>query len=351
MPFQAALTRLQLRLAESGRIPDPAIRWGIRRILAERLRDQALAGEPFKQGFISELGRSPVALLPERANAQHYEWPAAFFEAVLGPQLKYSSAYFPPGVTGLVEAEEAMLALTCRRAGIEDGMQVLDLGCGWGSLSLWVATRHPACRVLAVSNSKSQREHVLARCAGLGLDNVEVVTADMNAFDTGRRFDRVVSIEMFEHMRNWGLLLERVARWLAPGGRLFLHFFAHRSWAYPFEDAGASDWMARHFFSGGMMPSADLLSHFEGDLQVEEGWDLPGTHYQQTCEAWLQRQDRAREALRPVLSEVVGPREADRAHQRWRLFFLACAEQFGLDGGEQWRVCHRRLAPVAAGGS
>jgi len=347
MPTRDALAQLKLRLAESGRLPDGLVRWGIRGILERKLAELARSGPAARDAFVAELRRSPVALVPDQANAQHYEWPPAFFEAVLGPRLKYSCAWFPPGVDDLAEAEEAMLALTCERAALEDGMTVLDLGCGWGSLALWIAERYPRCRVLAVSNSKAQREFVVGRASGLGLGNLEVRTADMNAFESERRFDRVVSVEMFEHMRNWEALLQRISHWLEPEGRLFLHFFAHRTWAYPYESDGADDWMGRHFFTGGMMPSADLLDHFSEHLEVEAHWEVSGVHYQRTCQAWLRRQDAAHKALAPILEAAVGAREASVAFQRWRLFFLACAELFASGGGEEWRVCHRRLRPRA----
>jgi cyclopropane-fatty-acyl-phospholipid synthase len=260
---------------------------------------------------------------------------------VLGPRRKYSAGLFEPG-DDLAAAEERMLALSCARAGIEDAMRVLDLGCGWGSLTLWLAERYPRARILAVSNSKAQREYVLGECARRGLDGVEVVTADVNRFEPAGRFDRVVSVEMFEHARNWERLLGRVARWLEPDGRLFLHVFCHRSTPYFFEAEGASDWMARHFFSGGMMPSADLLAGLERDLRVEEGWRVSGLHYARTAEAWLANLDAARERVLPILG-------SERAFGRWRLFFLACRELFAFRGGAEWHVLHARLAPVRRG--
>jgi cyclopropane-fatty-acyl-phospholipid synthase len=248
-------------------------------------------------------------------------------------------------VSDLAAADEAMLALTCQRAEMADGMRVLDLGCGWGSLSLWLAEHYPSCRVLAVSNSKPQREFILGRCARLGLDNVEVLTADVNHFAPEQRFDRVLSVEMFEHVRNHELLLARIAAWLEPDGKLFVHHFAHREYAYPYETQGDDDWMGRHFFSGGIMPSDDLLLHFQRDLVVERNWRVNGVHYQKTCEAWLARQDARREALLPILAGVYGAQEADRWFQRWRIFFLACSELFGYGEGNEWWVTHVRMAP------
>jgi cyclopropane-fatty-acyl-phospholipid synthase len=335
-------------LAESGFVPDRLARWGIRRMLAERLRElgsDAGARSAAKQTFLEECRRSPIAPVPERANAQHYEVPPAFFERVLGRRMKYSCALFPPGGTDLDVAEERMLALTCERAGIRDGMRILDLGSGWGSFSLFVADRHPACRILAVSNSKLQAEWLLWQVGEHRLHNVEVVTADVNVFEPERRFDRVVSIEMFEHLRNHGALLERVARWLEPSGRLFVHHFCHREAAYPYEDAGGGSWMARHFFTGGMMPSDDWLLHFPDALVVERRWRVGGIHYARTCEAWLRRLDANAASLRAILAEAYGERDAARRLRRWRLFFLACAELFAFREGREWWVAHVLLRP------
>jgi cyclopropane-fatty-acyl-phospholipid synthase len=233
-----------------------------------------------------------------------------------------------------------MLALTCERAGIEDEMRVLDLGCGWGSLSTWIARNYPHCRVLALSNSKDQREHILSRRDTLGLTGLEVVTADVNYFEASDRFDRVVSVEMFEHVRNHPLLLSRIARWLEPEGRLFVHAFCHRSLAYPYEAEGESNWMGRHFFTGGMMPSDAWLLRCQDDLRVLRQWRLSGEHYQRTLDAWLRNLDTSRELAREILQDVYGPDQASIWLQRWRLFLLACSELFGYRGGQEWWVGH-----------
>lgn len=333
-----------LDLAERRWLPDFLIRLGIRRLLRERLA-RAGAGNPEAQRdrvaeLAAELRESPIVLEAAAANQQHYEVPVAFFQKVLGRRLKYSCGHWPLPTMSLEESEEAMLQLTCRRAEIADRMEVLDLGCGWGSLSIWIAERYPATRVLAVSNSHTQRNHIERVAAERGLTNLEVRTANVADFDTERRFDRVVSVEMFEHVRNYERLLERIAGWLEPEGKLFVHIFCHRELAYPFEDEGDSDWMARHFFSGGLMPSASLLHEFDRHLRVDQQWHVAGTHYGQTCEAWLIECDRHKDELLSVFAAALSPAEARIQLQRWRMFFMACAELFNFRGGREWGVDH-----------
>jgi len=336
---------LGLALAERGWIPEPLLRLAIRRLLARRLHEERArhADRPARMAeWAAEMRRAPIALVPEKANAQHYELPPEFFRLVLGPRLKYSSAHYSDPSRTLEQAEDEMLALTALRADLVDGQEILELGCGWGSLTLWMAEHFPRSRVLAVSNSAPQREFVLTRARERGLANLEVVTCDMNRFEAGRRFDRIVSVEMFEHMRNWEALLARAAGWLRPEGRLFLHVFAHRTLAYPFEVRDASDWMSAHFFSGGMMPSADLIEHLATPFRLEERWLVPGTHYARTSEDWLANLERRRDEVLPILERAYGA-DAPRWYQRWRLFFLACAELFAHAGGSQWLVVHQRL--------
>jgi cyclopropane-fatty-acyl-phospholipid synthase len=335
-----------LAMVERGVVPQVLVRQGIRALLRARLREEERRHGDARERTLGEwaeaMRRAPVAPVPEKANEQHYEVPPEFFELALGPRLKYSSAWYDAGTRTLAEAEEAMLALTALRADLRDGQDVLELGCGWGSLTLWMAQRFPRSRILAVSNSRPQREFILARARERGLANVAVETCDMNAFTTPRRFDRVVSVEMFEHMRNWEALLARVAGWMRPDARLFLHVFAHRSFAYPFEVRDASDWMSAHFFSGGMMPSVDLLDHLRTPFEVERRWLVPGTHYARTAEDWLANIERAHPQVLAALARVHGA-DAPRWYQRWRLFFLACAELFAYRGGEEWLVVHQRL--------
>lgn len=333
-------------LLASGFVPDALIRFRIRQLLRQRLHEEAAGGlEAVHERFRRRLEawfRGPVAVATADANAQHYEVPPAFFEQVLGPRLKYSSALFSTPSQSLGEAEEAMLALTCERAQVANGQDILELGCGWGSLTLWLAEKYPASRITGVSNSRDQRAFILARAAALGLSNITILTADMNTFEAPGTYDRVVSVEMFEHMRNHRELMARVSRWLKPGGCLFVHIFTHRDFTYPFEVRDASDWMAQYFFTGGMMPADGYLMRFQDQLQLEDHWRVSGTHYQATSEAWLRNQDTHRTAILRLFGEAYGS-EARWRFTQWRIFFMACAELWGYADGGEWFVSHYRF--------
>ncbi|EAQ78944.1 cyclopropane-fatty-acyl-phospholipid synthase, putative [Blastopirellula marina DSM 3645] len=327
-------------------MPDALVRFGIRRLLTSGLKQRRLrSGDATVENFLRATQAAPIAVVPQKANEQHYEVPAAFFQRVLGSRLKYSCCYWTPETSTLDQAEVESLRKTCEHAGLADGMEVLELGCGWGSLSLWMAENYPLSRITAVSNSNSQREFIQAQALQRGLHNLSVITADMNEFATDQTFDRVVSVEMFEHMRNHRELMRRIHDWLRPDGRLFVHIFCHRDMPYLFQSEGTRNWMGRYFFTGGMMPSVDLLPRCGSPLDLVSQWTWEGTHYAKTCRAWLQKQDAARSEIRAILAETYGPAEARRWHNRWRMFFIACEELFAFQHGQQWFVSHYLFQP------
>ena len=336
-------------LLKKNLLPDMAIRWGIRRLLERKLRyektllqQSRCTSEEAIHHFANELRQLPIAIDTEAANEQHYEVPARFYQLTLGPRLKYSSGWFTSEQTTLAEAEEAMLALYVERAGITDGMRILDLGCGWGSLSLYLAERFPNTEIVGFSNSDTQRPFIEQQVENRSLNNVSILTGNI-ATDTPKEFeenpfDRIVSIEMFEHMKNYEALLAKLSRWLRPEGKLFVHIFTHKMHAYHYEDTDATDWMTRYFFKGGTMPSDALLAEFQNHLQLAQQWVVNGTHYEKTANAWLANMDAHREELWPLLEETYG--DASQWWAYWRTFFMACAELWGYDSGNEWRVCH-----------
>jgi cyclopropane-fatty-acyl-phospholipid synthase len=343
------LSNFALAMAEKGYAPDATVRAGVRWLLKDRLAEihaacPDLAAESVNR-FVAGVQNAPVALVPELANEQHYEVPAEFFALVLGRHRKYSSCWWPAGVNTLDDAEAAALDATCARAQLMDGQSILELGCGWGSLTLWMAEHYPRSQITAISNSASQRHFIEGELARRGIYNVRVVTADMNHLRLDDRFDRVVSVEMFEHLRNWPAAFHRVRQWLKPGGCFFMHVFAHRSTPYAFEVRDDSDWMSRYFFSGGMMPSDDLALRFQDDLRLKRVWRWDGTHYERTANAWLANMDARRAQIEPILAATYGAAHADLWRMRWRIFFMSCAELFGYDGGQQWWVSHYLFEP------
>jgi cyclopropane-fatty-acyl-phospholipid synthase len=327
-------------------VPDPVSRAGIGFLVATARRKLADPPAGIENAFAREMSGRPIAEHTKAANDQHYEVPSAFFQACLGPRLKYSSCLYRTGKETLGEAEVIALDETCRHAQLADGQAILELGCGWGSLSLWMAQAYRNAKITSVSNSSSQKAFIDRRANALGLNNLTVITADMNDFSIGQRFDRIVSVEMFEHMANWRALLTRARGWLKPDGRMFIHVFTHRTTPYRFEVEDEADWIGQHFFTGGVMPSHDLIAQFPDLFEVEADWRWSGDHYRRTAEDWLANYDRNARELGVVLREVYGD-QAVLWKRRWRLFFLATAGLFGHRGGGEWGVSHYRLKPVA----
>jgi len=337
---------------EKGFIPDFLTRIGIRRLCTQRLSEQLEGDWQARQlRFLDTLRASAVAIETKAANEQHYELPPLFFVNCLGARLKYSSCYYPHGGESLDQAEVAMLKLYLERAELKDGQDILELGCGWGSLTLWMAEKYPNARITAVSNSAPQRLFIEARCIERGFSHVKVITQDVNELSLeSSQFDRVVSIEMFEHMRNYEMLLNRIAGWLKPDGKLFVHIFCHKTLAYPFETDGDDNWMGRYFFTGGQMPAFDTFRQFAKDLMVEADWKVAGTHYERTSNQWLETMDANKSKIMPLFDETYGS-DAKLWFQRWRMFYMACAELFGYDSGQEWLVGHYRFvkSPANAG--
>ncbi|MBU2532569.1 MAG: cyclopropane-fatty-acyl-phospholipid synthase family protein [Alphaproteobacteria bacterium] len=342
-----SLVERVISLSEQAPLPDALTKAGIYLLVDRSRRQRASTSAEISRRFAEDMANFPVALATDAANAQHYEIPAEFFALFLGRYRKYSSAYYANATTTLDGAEKIALGLTAEHAGLEDGQSILELGCGWGSLTLWMGEHFPMARITAVSNSNSQRAAIMAAAAARGLSNINVVTADMNDFDTTETFDRIVSVEMFEHMSNWRPLLENAKRWLKPDGRFFMHIFTHRTMPYRFDHTDRTDWIGQHFFTGGIMPSQDLIRQFPDLFEVEKEWRWSGEHYRRTAADWLRNFDRNAARIEPILQRVYGA-DARLWKRRWRLFFLATMGLFGHADGDEWGVNHYRLKPSAA---
>ena len=326
-------------LLEKNLLPDRLVRFGIRRLLAQRIREESARYD--RTAYVADMKTRALAEQTAAANEQHYEVPTPFYQYCLGKRLKYSGCLYPTGRESLDEAEEHMLALYAERARLSDGQDILELGCGWGSLCLYNAQRFPRSHITAISNSRTQKEHIDAEARKRGLKNLRILTCDINVFDIEpAAFDRVVSVEMFEHLKNYQLLFQKIARWLRPGGLLFTHIFTHRELSYHFVARDETDWMSRYFFTGGQMPAHDLLPQFQDDLRLLQDWKVNGRHYQQTAEHWLENMDAHRGEIMPLFRDTYGPDHAERWWAYWRVFYMACAELWGYRDGEEWLVSH-----------
>lgn len=336
--------KIGFTLAEKGYLPDPIIKIGIKKLLRERLKqiptNKSCDLHDYTRNLLDILKTSPIAINTDSANMQHYEIPHQFFKLILGKHLKYSAAYFENGANSLDQAEEHMLELVMNRANIVDGMNILDLGCGWGSLSFWIAEKFPKCKIYSISNSSQQKHYIEKICMEKGIKNIHMIKDDINNFDIKVQFNRIISIEMFEHMRNYKTLLQRISGWLKPEGKLLVHIFCHKDTPYLFETNGPSNWMGSYFFTGGIMPSNNLLLYFQEHLAIEKHWVLNGKNYQKTSYKWLENLDKSKEEIEKIFKEIYGMNEANRWYHRWRIFFIACAELFGYQNGCEWWVSH-----------
>jgi cyclopropane-fatty-acyl-phospholipid synthase len=331
-------------LLEKDKIPDAFIRAGIRRLLKQRLRDEKKDNTELQQQHLSllieELKNSPIAINTTDANKQHYEVPTPFYQYCLGKHLKYSSGFWKGGVTDIDVSEKDMLQLTCERAELANGQNVLELGCGWGSLSLYMSAQYPESDFTVVSNSRTQKIYIDEHARQRNIKNLTVITADINSFDIEKKFDRVVSVEMFEHMRNYEKLMKKIASFLKENGKLFVHIFTHKEYSYKFEAKDETDWMSEYFFTGGMMPGDNLLFYFDKEIPVEKHWHISGLHYSKTSEAWLKNMDAHKKEIMPLFAETYGETNALKWWVYWRIFFMACAELWKYNNGDEWMVSH-----------
>jgi cyclopropane-fatty-acyl-phospholipid synthase len=342
-----ALVPLIQGLLERGLLSDVTIRYGMRRLLKEKLREENKDGIEKAQGrlmkLMHQMRQAPIAVATKEANHQHYELPTEFFKLCLGKHLKYSSCYYIEGHEDLSQAELDMLSLTCKRAEIADGQHILEFGCGWGSLSLFMAAQFPKAQITAVSNSRTQKIYIDAQAKERGISNLEIITCDMNIFSTTKKYDRIVSVEMFEHMRNWDALLSKAASFLNPQGKMFIHIFTHKQFAYFYDHKDDSDFIGKYFFTGGIMPSDDLLLYFQDHLKIEGHWQVCGQHYEKTANAWLRNMDANKDKIMPILRETYGQKECVKWWHYWRIFYMACAELWGYKQGNEWIVSHYRF--------
>lgn len=331
-------------LVEKNKVPDFLIRIGIRKLLKQRLLQEKKETAELQQAhlmkLIEELKNSPIAINTAEANEQHYEVPTKFYQYCLGKNLKYSSGYWKDGVTDINTSEDDMLEITCNRAELRDGQNVLELGCGWGSLSLYMAKKYPKSNFTVVSNSRTQKLHIDEQAKHKGITNLSVITVNINDFNIDKTFDRVVSVEMFEHMRNYQKLMYKVSTCLKADGKLFVHIFTHKDFAYKFEVVDETDWMSKYFFTGGIMPSDDLLLYFNEHLSIEKHWHVSGMHYSKTSEAWLKNMDKHKTEIMPLFEKTYGKDQALKWWVYWRIFYMACAELWGYNNGEEWIVSH-----------
>lgn len=339
----------QYRILETNLLPEWLIRLSIRGMLKEtikiNLKPSLAKQQQQKMDFIEELKTLPIAIETDAANEQHYEVPQKFYQYVLGPRRKYSSGLWLKKDDTLAEAESNMLALYCIRANIHDGQSILDLGCGWGSMALYLAEHYPNSKITALSNSQSQREYIERVAQEKGWKNLTVVTANIANYDTDWTFDRIVSIEMLEHMKNYECLFEKISRWLTPSGLFFVHIFTHEYLTYHYQDTDGTDWLTRYFFTGGTMPSADLFHYFQRHLKLECQWSVDGTHYEKTANAWLKNMYQNKHLILPILRETYGKSEETRWWVRWKVFMMACAELWGYRDGKEWAVTHYLFSP------
>lgn len=323
-------------------LPDCLYRMAIRAQLKQRLANEFKKyGNKTIEDYVTFLKTQPIAVMTEKANDQHYDVPVSFFENVMGVHKKYSCCLFENGDETLDDAEDAMLKLTCERANLSDGQDILELGCGWGSLTLYMAKKYPNATITAVSNAQSQRQYIEQRLVDENLTNVNVITENVATLTRSETYDRIISIEMMEHMRNYDVLFKTLSGWLKSNGNLFIHIFGHRNKPYTFDDE--TSWMARHFFSGGQMPSKQLFSYFNSSLCIDKIWEISGTHYAMTSLNWLHNMDRSKSRIMSIFQQTYG-KEAKKFWIYWRLFFMACEELFAFNNGNEWQVYHYLLS-------